>query len=756
MSVEAKHRPPIAIQISGNTLGESGPHVVGTLRLAGGNNLTLSQTGSSITFSVFNQSQESHTLGMSNLGNSSGTSGMATGPQVQFLLAGGNNVTLSQSLSGASATITISAAAQTVESQTVGMSNLGNTSGTSGVASGGQIRLLLAGGNSVTLSQSIDGASATVTILAGDYLTTAMASNRGTDFVQATAAFAGTSASGTIASGGISINIGPYLTTAALSGDTSKYAGINGAITGGSLTVNTSGISINLPAYLTTAMQSASSSVFAKTGFTTASTAGSDIVGTLNTDGLSMGIPKYLTTAALSAATSNYAGVGETVGTTAGTDLALTVNTDGVSIGYPKWITTAALSGDTTKYAGVGESSGTQAGTDFNFTMNTDGLSLLYPKVLTTAALSGDTSKYAQSWELEGAQTAGTTGSAHGATWYLSGGNNITLSGNSNTIVISAAAGGAGTVSSATTVSSVATANAVGADAGRYALEGHQHGGVPTVSLVGNTAGQTTQGNMSLVLAGGPNITLSGGTAAGIMTVSISAPAAGGGAAPTLDIFLNFDLGAGSAQHFGTSQLSGRTASVIVQPLMGNYDVFPGNITANTAYLKLSISRGSTRSTAAFTNSAFLGVYTQNVSTLSLLNSVVVTWGNAAATNNSTIDVGIRWLTIHSSAWSVQPTFGQSHYYWGLLLRTSGVSNDTLIALGNTIWGSATATASGTIGVATVASATSLGMAPWYGVYSGATSSLPGSIGSNQLNKITDVAIFNPLLMLLRTGPQTF
>ena len=50
-----------------------------------------------------------------------------------------------------------------------------------------------------------------------EFLTTAMASNRGSDFVQATAAFAGTSASGTIASNGISVSIGPYITTAMLS-----------------------------------------------------------------------------------------------------------------------------------------------------------------------------------------------------------------------------------------------------------------------------------------------------------------------------------------------------------------------------------------------------------------------------------------------------------------------------------------------------------------------------------------------------------
>ena len=49
--------------------------------------------------------------------------------------------------------------------------------------------------------------SSGISINAGGYLTTAMASNRGTDFVQATAAFAGTNASGTIASNGISVSV---------------------------------------------------------------------------------------------------------------------------------------------------------------------------------------------------------------------------------------------------------------------------------------------------------------------------------------------------------------------------------------------------------------------------------------------------------------------------------------------------------------------------------------------------------------------
>ena len=54
---------------------------------------------------------------------------------------------------------------------------------------------------------TITGTVATNYQSQGAYLTTAMASNRGSDFVQATAAFAGTNASGTIASNGISISV---------------------------------------------------------------------------------------------------------------------------------------------------------------------------------------------------------------------------------------------------------------------------------------------------------------------------------------------------------------------------------------------------------------------------------------------------------------------------------------------------------------------------------------------------------------------
>lgn len=57
---------------------------------------------------------------------------------------------------------------------------------------------------------------------------------------------------------------------------------------------------------------------------------------------------------------------------------------------------------------------------------------------LTTADLSQNSSKYFQNWKLTG-NTAGTTSSAQGTDFWLSGGNGVTLSGSSNSIVFSVA-----------------------------------------------------------------------------------------------------------------------------------------------------------------------------------------------------------------------------------------------------------------------------------------------------------------------------
>jgi hypothetical protein len=98
--------------ISGNTGGTStfsGTNLV----FAGGNNVTLSMSGSTLSFiGPTVPAAASESFGISNFGNSLGTSGIASGSGVGQFLAGGNNITLSQSVNGASATITIVGPAQ--------------------------------------------------------------------------------------------------------------------------------------------------------------------------------------------------------------------------------------------------------------------------------------------------------------------------------------------------------------------------------------------------------------------------------------------------------------------------------------------------------------------------------------------------------------------------------------------------------------------------------------------------------------------
>lgn len=88
--------------------------------------------------------------GMSNIGNTSGDTGVVSG---RMVLAGGNNVTLSGSTNGASITITISAANQT--NQTGGIYHHGNTTGQSSSSTYDARSLSISGGGIVSVGWSL-------------------------------------------------------------------------------------------------------------------------------------------------------------------------------------------------------------------------------------------------------------------------------------------------------------------------------------------------------------------------------------------------------------------------------------------------------------------------------------------------------------------------------------------------------------------------------------------------------------------------
>ena len=93
----------INVTIASNTAGVGALASTGTLTLAGGNNITLSQAGNAITIS--GGAGGNYSEGISTGGNSVGTSGTISN---QMIWAGGNNITLSQATGAGGNTITIS------------------------------------------------------------------------------------------------------------------------------------------------------------------------------------------------------------------------------------------------------------------------------------------------------------------------------------------------------------------------------------------------------------------------------------------------------------------------------------------------------------------------------------------------------------------------------------------------------------------------------------------------------------------------
>lgn len=153
-----------------------------------GNGITFGLSGSVITASHDGlTSQSNQALSASN--------GSFTFQTAAFSDA--NNVTFGTSAGGI---VTASVAAQS--NQTLGLYGSSNTQLTSsGTVDARSLTIRAAGSLTVAVSAS------EFVLSAPNALTTAMASNRGSDFVQANATFAGTNASGTIASNGISVSV---------------------------------------------------------------------------------------------------------------------------------------------------------------------------------------------------------------------------------------------------------------------------------------------------------------------------------------------------------------------------------------------------------------------------------------------------------------------------------------------------------------------------------------------------------------------
>lgn len=581
----------------------------------------------------------------------------------------------------------------------------GNTSGSSQVSG---LDVAFVGGNNVTLSA--DTAASKLVFSVGNYLTTAMASNAGSNFVQANATFNGTNATGTIASNAISVSVNAQSTQPV------AYSAANGSANFSTLVfANSNGVSFSTGTqglyatvktdYLTSqTVQTQASGAIAGTGFTSTTTTGTVVVGTNSTNGLSLGIPAYITTY-VNDLTSGRAGTGFTSTSTTGTAVVGTLSTNGISLGIPAYITTY-VNDLTSGRAGTGFTSTTTAGTAITAVLGTNGLSMAVPNFITTARASNDaiglnTAQSNVTWTVN---SSGLSLDARGYAGTGTSATNASITLNSNGLAISVVGGGTtnqtgpniadgngNTVTSGTVVFSNSNGVSFGLNASTMTA---------SVNAVAVAAGGATASTGTVVFSNSNNITF--GLNNGTLTASY--------ADPYETYFIYPD------QAFTTvgNPING-TASIIYYPLGHNLKAsrldFFGSVSVSTA--------GNT-SSAAILWSATAALYSQNGNTLS---SIYSTTTNSQVTWNSNTTGSVTGVRLFSVPLTISTDQGYYFLAVALSTRATGHTGAATTSLGNSI--SMMGIGSAQYGAFTVAdfgaATTSSGNAISNGLYSGTT-----------------------------------
>jgi len=547
----------------------------GTISISAGSAMSVSNNNSTIIL---------HNLGVQSLNGSTGT----------LTIVAGTNITVSNQGSS----ISIIGAGGAAGSNTIGMSNLGNTSGTTGAVSGSAIRYHLAGGNNITLSQSLDAGhvSGTVTISGFCYSDTVAAlgnaaaapfyfflSNGNTNITLSTATgLVGGSANG------LSVSIyGP-----------TPAAGIGG-IKGSGASIATSG---------TVVFSNSNFISFGLNGQTMTAGYAGDMIG---------------------AASLAFVSPFQYVFAAGNTNITLTQST--TVLGGTLNCATLYITGPT-----PGSAQSTQPAVG-----SLNG----YSGTLTISAGSAiSVSNNASTIMLHniGVQSLdGITG-----TVTLVAGNMISISNSSKSISI------INLFTTGTNIQDIGTATNAGASASAIARVDHVHRGVALVSMVGNTSNSNTYGIGSVVLSGGANITLSNVTFPGGASIGIVGAAGGvgiGGIAGSNATTAT----SGTVQFVGSNNVTFGLTNNSQITASASYSKEPANViaagaqTANTSGTVVfsnsnNVSFGMTNSSQITASAAFSGVGASNAT----ITAGAVIFANSSATSNNFCSFGMNGSTI--------------------------------------------------------------------------------------------------------------
>jgi hypothetical protein len=150
--------------LAGNTtVSTSGTAALSSFNVSGAGIISAGWSSNSLIISApASTSGVLLSAGLSNIGNTSGTTGLASN---QLVLAGGANITLSGSTNGGSMTISVvGGAGGGGGGVNFGISTFGNTAGSTGTVSTGNVVLVGSGPISLSQSTGAAGSAATITI----------------------------------------------------------------------------------------------------------------------------------------------------------------------------------------------------------------------------------------------------------------------------------------------------------------------------------------------------------------------------------------------------------------------------------------------------------------------------------------------------------------------------------------------------------------------------------------------------------------
>lgn len=814
------------VTLSGNTAGAMAQVSSGTMTIAGGNNITLSQAGNAITISGPNTSAQQ--TGISSIGasNTTYTSGGIT-------FTGSNAVTV-RSTTGQG--IVIDAPVQTVQTQGVlsaGVSNVGNTAGNTTVNSGQ--RLVFAGAGAATLSQATGAGSTTISVsvptqTAQTGISSIGASN--TTYTSGGITFTGSNAVTVRSTTGQGIVIDAPTQTVqtqnvhnlTISGNT---AGAGAAVSSGTLTLaggnnitlSQAGNAITISGAAAGGVQTGISSIaVSDSTYTSGSVqflgSGAAVVRSTTGQGVLISVPAQTAQTGISGiAASNATYTSGTVTITGVANITVSSNTGqridlSVAAGATATGNLGAIAGSNATYTsgtvtitgvggGVTVSSNTGQRIDISVaapvaqTVQTQ--NVVVPAASNTTYTSGTytitgvgggvtvSSNTGQRIDISVAapvaqtvqtqnlhnvtlsgNTAGVMAHISSGTLTLAGGNNITLSQNGNAVTISGAAGGGGNFSAGVSnlgnsagstgitgtrlvlvgTNNITLSQSTDANGGTVSISGGAGGGGGNfsagVSDAGNTAGATGLTGTQLVLVGSNNITLSQTTGANGATVTIS-----GLPTPTLSYYdiLGDMKGSATSQWRAPATANG---TWFFFPINSPMDVFPGNMTASTIRMDMSGSNTvTTASTGSWTLSMSMAIYTLNGSTLSLLNSGSTSMGSGAANaSNSSLYHGFRWLTMHSSQFSVAPVFTRDEYWGAIAFRSSGEAK-LMSMLGGQFAAVGSANRSGFLGVGSSTGSSTMIEYPFLGMYTATSTAPPTSVTKGQIARANNTGSVN-------------